>query len=70
MQGVIGGERLEDASKSHTFEQLFIDVGATSRAECPVKVGDVAAFDRPFLDLGDRLVAKSMDDRIGVRGAD
>ena len=25
----------------------------------------MAAFDRPFLDLGDRLVAKSMDDRIG-----
>jgi endoglucanase len=26
----------------------------------------VAAFERPFIDLGDRLVAKSMDDRIGV----
>jgi endoglucanase len=25
----------------------------------------VAAFERPFLDMGDRLVAKSMDDRIG-----
>ncbi len=44
---------------------MFIDVGASSRAACPVKVGEVAAFDRPFLDLGDRLVAKSMDDRIG-----
>jgi endoglucanase len=30
-----------------------------------VKVGDVGAFQRPFLDLGQRLVAKSMDDRIG-----
>jgi endoglucanase len=29
-------------------------------------VGDVAAFDRPFLDLGDRLVSKAMDDRISV----
>ena len=29
-------------------------------------VGDVAAFDRPFADMGDRLVAKSMDDRVGV----
>lgn len=66
VQGVIGGERLEDASKSYTFEQLFIDVGATSRAECPLKVGDVAAFERPFLDLGNRLVAKSMDDRISA----
>ena len=33
--------------------------------DCPVKVGDVGAFQRPFLDLGQRLVAKSMDDRIG-----
>ena len=30
-----------------------------------MKIGDVAAFERPFLDLGRRLVAKSMDDRIG-----
>jgi putative aminopeptidase FrvX len=36
-----------------------------SAKDCPVKVGDVAAFERPFLDLGRRLVAKSMDDRIG-----
>ena len=66
VQGVIGAERTEAADKVYTFEQLFIDVGATSRADCPVKVGDMAAFERPFLDLGDRLVAKSMDDRIGV----
>ena len=30
-----------------------------------MQTGDVAAFERPFLDLGERLVAKSMDDRIG-----
>jgi endoglucanase len=65
-QGVIGAERLEDTSKVPTFNQMFIDVGATSRKDCPVKVGDVAAFDRPFADLGKRLVSKAMDDRIGV----
>ncbi len=64
--GVIGGEALDSWGKMHKFEQLFIDVGATSAKDCPVKVGDVAAFDRPFLDLGQRLVAKAMDDRIGV----
>lgn len=62
--GVIGGERLENASQVHQFEQLFIDVGATSPDDCPVKIGDVAAFDRPFEDLGDRLVSKAMDDRV------
>ncbi len=62
--GMIGAERLESPEKVSTFEQLFIDVGASSRADCPVKVGDAAGFDRPMLDLGDRIVAKSMDDRI------
>lgn len=65
VRGTIGGERLESSDKVHTFEQLFIDVGAPSRAACPVRIGDTAAFDRPLLDLGDRLVSKAMDDRIG-----
>jgi putative aminopeptidase FrvX len=66
VQGVIGTERTESVDKAYMIEQLFIDVGASSRADCPVKVGDVAAFDRPMLDLGNRLVAKAMDDRISV----
>lgn len=63
--GVIGIERLSDPSKAPPLEQCFIDVGATSPKDCPVKVGDVCGFERPFLDLGRRLVAKAMDDRIG-----
>ena len=47
-------------------DKMFIDVGATSPKDCPVKVGDVAAFDRSYMEMGSRLVAKSMDDRIGV----
>ena len=64
--GVIGMERPTDPARLPTFEQMFIDVGVSSRKDCPVKVGDVAAFDRPFADLGDRLAAKAMDDRISV----
>jgi len=64
--GTIGRERPEDPSKVQSLEHLFIDVGATSHANCPVKIGDVAGFQRPFVDLGDRLMAKSMDDRVGV----
>ena len=66
VHGVIGGERLDAQGNVHTFEQLFIDVGATSKDDCPVKVGDIAAFDRPFMDLGDRLVSKAMDDRVAA----
>jgi endoglucanase len=63
--GVIGKQHHSDSDGS-AFEDLFIDVGAKNRKDCPVRIGDVAAFERPFTDLGDRLIAKSMDDRIGV----
>lgn len=64
--GLIAMEPLDDMTKVPSFEQLYIDLGLSSNKDAPVKVGDVAAFDRPFLDLGNRLVAKSMDDRIGA----
>jgi endoglucanase len=64
--GVIGVEgKRDDPSKVPTFEQLYVDVGATSRDDCPVHVGDAAVFVRPFLAQGPRLIAKAMDDRIG-----
>lgn len=63
--GVIGVEKLEDRSKMPGLDKLFIDVGAKDKASCPVRVGDVAGFTRPFADMDDRLVAKAMDDRIG-----
>jgi putative aminopeptidase FrvX len=64
--GVIYYETLESATSLPTFNQMYIDVGAASRNDCPVRVGDVASFDRPFSAYGDRLVSKAMDDRIGV----
>ncbi len=65
-QGVIGVERSQKSNELPTFEQMFIDLGATNRETCPVRVGDAAAFDRPLAVLGERLVSKAMDDRIGV----
>jgi len=64
-RGVIGAERLEP-NTAPKLENLFIDTGATSAADCPVKIGDVCGFDRPMLDLGKRISAKSMDDRIAA----
>ena len=63
--GVINSDRTTDPAKAPTLDQFFIDVGATGKKDCPVKVGDVCGFERPFLDMGKRMVAKSMDDRIG-----
>lgn len=62
--GVIGIDRITDLTRAPSLDQGYIDVGAASRKDCPIKVGDVCGFERPFLDMGKRLVAKSMDDRI------
>jgi putative aminopeptidase FrvX len=64
--GVIGlEEKRDDRSKIPNLGQMFIDVGATSREDCPVAVGDPAVFVRPLDKQGSRLIAKAMDDRIG-----
>ena len=64
-RGVIGMEPTDKPGDTQPLEKCYIDVGAASSKNHPIKIGDVAGFDRTFLDLGDRLVAKAMDDRIG-----
>jgi endoglucanase len=63
--GVIYSEKLESWSKIHGLDKHYIDVGASSREDCPVAVGAAASFVRPFMAQGNRWTAKSMDDRIG-----
>ena len=63
--GVLEVDLREDTSKTPTLDQLYIDVGATSKTDCPVKVGDVAIFHQGLENVGKRLIAKSLDDRIG-----
>lgn len=66
VQGVIGVEKNPSSSEIPPLEKMFIDVGATSVDDCPIRIGDVAVFERPFVDLGKRVVSKAMDDRVGV----
>jgi putative aminopeptidase FrvX len=64
--GVIGVEaKREDEKKVPELEELYLDVGAASRDDCPVSIGDAGAFLRPFAAQGGRLISKAMDDRIG-----
>lgn len=63
--GVIGSDRVTDRGKIHDLDKHFIDVGASSKEDCPVSVGDPAGFMESFLVQGRHLTAKSMDDRIG-----
>ncbi len=64
--GVVGSERL-DSAKDLKPEKMFVDIGARSRDQCAgrVKLGDVASYHQEFVDLGERMVAKAMDDRVG-----
>ena len=64
--GVIGVEAAVKRQNAPKMDQAFIDFGASSKADCPVQIGDIGAFIRSFRSLGNRYVAKSLDDRIGV----
>ncbi len=65
-QGVINVERTRGNQKPPTLDKLYIDVGATCPEDCPVGVGDAAVFEREYMELGNRIVTKALDDRIGV----
>lgn len=65
LSGVIGLEPTDRMSDVPPLDKMYIDIGVGNGKDVPVGVGDVAAFERPFLDLGQRVVAKSMDDRVG-----
>lgn len=70
--GVIGveGESPKDSQKNIRgldFDVMFVDIGAKNRDDAlsKIKIGSFGTYDSKFQDLGDRLVSKAMDDRIG-----
>ncbi|MFN2241515.1 MAG: M42 family metallopeptidase [Anaerolineae bacterium] len=63
--GVIAPEKRPEFRKEPDLAKLYIDVGATSREQAADRLGQVVGFLRPFTDMGQRVVAKAMDDRIG-----
>ncbi|NMB11224.1 MAG: M42 family metallopeptidase [Firmicutes bacterium] len=64
--GVFGQEKLDEI-KDLKFSKMFIDIGATSRqeAETKVNIGDAGVYHREFTLQGQRVIAKSLDNRIG-----
>jgi len=64
--GSIGSERVDEI-KDLKLDKMFIDIGALSRDEAreKVEVGDMATYQRQLSELGTRLSAKAMDDRVG-----
>ena len=74
VNGVVGrkaphGMSAEDRNKVPELRDLWIDIGATSKAEAEarVEIGDAIVIGAPFRQLSDDLVvARSLDNRVGA----
>lgn len=62
--GTVGVNQNADISKLKASD-LFIDIGAASREEAQklVRIGDVAVYNTPTMDVGSRVISPYMDDR-------
>lgn len=65
VEGTFGVEGKPFPNSNPGADKVFLDVGATSKEDVPVSVGDAAAFRHQFSDLDSRLIAHNFDDRIG-----
>lgn len=73
VRGVIGAKAIhlqepDERNKTLKHKQLYIDIGAKSKAEAEklVSLGDYVTFFSDYVEFGDQLVkAKALDDRIG-----
>jgi putative aminopeptidase FrvX len=72
--GVVGKKpvhlmKTEDREKASKFTDLWVDIGVTNRvqAEALLSIGDAGVIDARSLDFpNDRIVSRSIDDRIGA----
>jgi len=57
----------DERKKVIPIEDTFIDIGIPAeKVKNEVKVGDIVTFDSKFADLGDTLLGKAFDDRVGL----
>ncbi len=54
----------EDRKKIPEVGAFFIDLGMGDKTADVVKVGDFVVMDEPFIEIGDKLVSKALDNRI------
>ncbi|KAA9008201.1 M42 family metallopeptidase [Histidinibacterium aquaticum] len=54
----------EERKKIPEISDFFVDTGLGEAAKEKVKVGDYVVMDEPFLEMGDKVVSKALDNRI------
>ncbi|KUK80385.1 MAG: Peptidase family protein [Mesotoga prima] len=59
-------KELGESIKNLDFDHIFVDIGAIDKSDAERKapIGTFGTYDSEFIDLGKRLISKSMDDRI------
>jgi tetrahedral aminopeptidase len=56
-----------DEIKPVKMEELFVDVGLTvEQVRAEVELGDIVTLDRDLAEVGDCVMSKALDDRVGV----
>ena len=57
----------EEREKVPDIDSLYIDIGAKTRADAEkyITPGDFFAFDSDYIEMGDHIKAKALDDRVG-----
>lgn len=63
--GVIGADNWYSATQVPKLTDCYIDFSAGLDHVSQIKVGDVGTMWREYAERGDRIIAKSLDDRIG-----
>ena len=65
--GVVGVIGSEEDNKDRKIAKMYIDIGAKNREEASekVKTGDMAVFCGEFIDSGDTVISKALDNRAG-----
>jgi endoglucanase len=68
VKGVVSYEEDIDSVKNVKFGKMFIDIGAKNKeeAENKISIGDFACFTGEFIDMGDKVSSKALDNRVGV----
>ena len=54
----------EDRKKIPEPHEFFVDTGLGEAAKDKIKVGDMVVMDEPFMEMGDKIVSKALDNRI------
>ncbi len=54
----------EDRKKVPEVHEFIIDVGMGDKTAEVVRIGDMVVMDEPFVEMGDKIVSKALDNRI------